>query len=115
MEKETENTRKKYNLDFSAFALQNINEIVAYIAFVNHQPINAKKVGDKIFDTIARIQQNPFQFKSCEELATKSKIYRKAICLSWLIIYKVVNDEIRVLGIIHSSRNPSIIKSLRKV
>jgi plasmid stabilization system protein ParE len=115
MEKETESTRKKYNLELSVFALQNIDEIIAYIAFVNHQPINAKKVGDKIFETIDRIQQTPFQFKSCEELPAKSKMYRKAICLSWLIIYKVVKTEIRILGIIHTSRNPSIIKSLRKV
>jgi hypothetical protein len=62
-----------------------------------------------------RIQQNPFQFKACEELPAKSKMYRKAICFSWLIIYKVVKTEIRILGIIHSSRNSSKIKSLRKV
>jgi plasmid stabilization system protein ParE len=80
MEKETESARKKYSLKFSAFALQNIDEIIAYIAFINHQKQNALKVGDEIFETIDRIQQNPFQFKECEELPTKSKMYRKAIC-----------------------------------
>ena len=43
---------------------------------------NAIKIGDTIFNTIDRIAENPFAFKECEELPTKNKIYRKAICKS---------------------------------
>ncbi len=35
--------------------------------------------------------------------------------MSWLIIFKVKDSDIVILGIIHSSRKPSRIKSLRKV
>jgi len=71
-------------------------------------------VGDAIFKVIDRIAVNPFAFKECEELATKTKIYRKATCLSWLIIYKIAAPEIIILGIIHSSRKPANLKALKK-
>jgi plasmid stabilization system protein ParE len=96
-------------------ALQNINEITGYIAFINHQPLNAIKAGDTIFETIDRIGQNPLAFKECQEIPTKTKIYRQASCFSWRIIYKVTSTEIVILGIIHGARKPSAIRKLKKV
>lgn len=59
----------------SISALQNINEVTGYIAFVSQSPASAIKVGDAIFATIDRIERNPLAFKECEELPTKSKMY----------------------------------------
>ena len=70
---------------------------------------------NKIFETIDRIALNPFAFRECEEIPTTTKIYRRAVCFSWLIIYKITNAEIVVLGIIHGSRRPSKIKKLKKI
>jgi len=106
---------KNYEVRVSANALQNIEEITGYIAFVNQQPLNAAKVGDALFATIDRITLNPFAFRECEEIPTKDKIYRRATCLSWYIIYRVNDGEILVLGVIHCSRRPSRIRSLRKI
>lgn len=39
---------KAYQVRISTNALQNIDEITGYIAFINHQPLNAIKVGDAI-------------------------------------------------------------------
>jgi plasmid stabilization system protein ParE len=89
-----EKTSGHYSLRISVNALQNIREITGYIAFVKHQPINAIKVGDKIFETFDRIQLNPFSFRECGEIQTETKLYRKAVCMSWLIIYKVSGSEI---------------------
>lgn len=80
-----EKTSGHYSLRISVNTLQNIREITGFIAFVKHQPMNAIKVGDKIFEAIERIQLNPFSFRECEEIQTKTKIYRKAVCMSWLI------------------------------
>jgi hypothetical protein len=57
-------TSKAYQVRISTNALQNIDEITGYIAFINHQPLNAIKVGDAIFATIDRIALNPFAFKN---------------------------------------------------
>jgi plasmid stabilization system protein ParE len=81
---------------------------------VKHQPLNAVLVGDKIFNTIFRIGKNPFAFRECPEIPTKNKIYRQAVCLSWLVIYKIDSLEIRILGIIHSGRKKSRIRNLKK-
>jgi len=115
MGKQKKAARKAYQVRLSTYALQNIDEITGYITFINQQPINAIKVGDTIFKIIDKIATNPFSFKECEELPTKTKIYRRALCLSWLIIYKITATEIIILGIIHSSRKPSKLKALKKI
>ncbi|MEN8122610.1 MAG: type II toxin-antitoxin system RelE/ParE family toxin [Bacteroidota bacterium] len=113
------NTKRKapkaYSLRITDNALQNIDDVTGYIAYIKHQPLNAIRVGDKIFETIDRIENNPLAFRECEEIPSKNKIYRKAVCMSWLIIYKIKATEIVTLGIIHGSRRASRIRSLRKV
>lgn len=110
-----EKAPKTYSIRITENALQNIDDITGYIAYIKHQPLNAIRVGDKIFETIDRIEQNPLIFRECEEIPTKTKIYRKAVCMSWLIIYKIKASEIIVVGIIHSSRSVSRVRKLRKV
>jgi len=110
-----EKAPKTYSIRVTENALQNIDDITGYIAFIKHQPLSAIRVGDRIFETIDRIEQNPLAFRECEEIPTKTKIYRKAVCTSWLIIYKIKDSEVVVLGIIHGSRRVSKIRSLRKV
>ncbi|MEI8279018.1 MAG: type II toxin-antitoxin system RelE/ParE family toxin [Bacteroidota bacterium] len=114
MGKQLKENTKDYEVKLSTYALHNIDEITGYIAFIDHQPINAIKVGNAIFDTIERISLHPFAFRECEELATKVKKYRRAVCLTWLIIYKISGSTITILGIIHTSRRPHIIRTLKK-
>ena len=109
-----ETIRKTYQVRISLNALKNIDEITGFIAFINHQPLNALKVGDKIFETIDSIEKNPYAFKECEELPTKTKMYRKAVCLSWYIIFKIKPFEIVILGIIHKHRRTARIKTIGK-
>jgi len=110
-----EKASKTYLIRITKNALQNINQITGYIAFIKQQPLNAIRVGDKIFETIKRIEQNPLAFRECEEIRTKTKIYRKAVCLSWTLIFKIKDSEIIVLGIIHGSQRASKVRKLRSV
>jgi len=114
MDKQKETTRNAYKISISTNAIRNIDEISGYIAFINQQPINAIIVGDAIIETIHRIEKHPFSFKECEWMPTKSKRYRQAICKSLNIIYKVNKNSIIILGIVHVSRKPSKLKTLRK-
>ena len=113
-------TKKKtsapgYKVRVSVNALQNIREITGYIAFVQQQPVNALRVGDAIDETISRIGKTPTAFRELEELRTKTKMYRRAVCLSWSIIFRIQDLNVLVLGIIHHSSRPSKLKMLRKV
>jgi plasmid stabilization system protein ParE len=115
MGKKENETSKSFRLGISLSALNDLDEITDFITYVNEQPLNAIKVGDAIFDTIDKIRKNPFVYKECEAIPTKTKLYRQAVCMSWLIIYKIMKNEIRVLGIIHGARKPAVIKKLKKV
>lgn len=106
---------KAYSLRVTENAFQNLDNITGYIAYIKHEPLNAIRVGDEILKTIDRIEKNPSAFQECEEIPTSNKIYRKAHCLSWLIIFKIKSAEIVILGIIHGHRSQLRIKSLRKV
>ena len=110
-----EKAPKTYSLRVTENALHNIDDITGYIAYIKHQPLNAIRVGDMIFETIDRIEQNPLAFRECEEIPTKTKIYRKAVCMSWNIVYKIKASEIVVLGIIHGSRRVSKVRKLKKI
>jgi plasmid stabilization system protein ParE len=115
MDKKAEATPTAYQVRLSQNAEKNIDEITGYIAFIKHQPINAIKVGDAFFKAIHAIEKNPFGFKECSFIPTKSKMYRQKLCMSWYIVYKVVDIQIIILGIIHASRKASKIKAFRKV
>ena len=58
-----ENVTKPYQVRITDNALQNIDDITSYIAYINHQPLNAIRVGDTIFATIDQIALNPFVFR----------------------------------------------------
>ena len=110
-----EEAPKAYSLRLTENALLDLDNITGYIAYIKHQPLNAIRVGDEILKTIDRIEKNPTAFRECEEMPTNNKIYRKAVCLSWLIIFKIKPAEIVILGIIHGHRRKANVKNLRKV
>lgn len=110
-----EKATKPYQVRITDSALQNIDDITDYIAYINQQPLNAIRVGDAIFETIDKISLNPFAFRECEEIPTKNKIYRKAVCQSWLIVYRVTSTEVIIIGVMYASRRASKIRRLRKI
>jgi plasmid stabilization system protein ParE len=110
-----EKAAKPYQIRITDNALQNIDEITGYIAYIKHQPLNAIRVGDSIFATIDQIALNPFVFRECEEIPTNKKIYRKAVCKSWLIVYRITSTEVIIIGVLYASRRASKIKGLRNI
>ncbi len=73
---------KNYEVRLTKNALQNIDEITGYIAFINQQPLNATKIGQAIFAMLDKISFNPLVFRQCVQLPSKDKIFRQASCYS---------------------------------
>lgn len=105
----------RYEVRVSTNALQNIREITGYIAFVQHQPMNAVRVGDAINANIQRIAKTPTAFKEVAEIPTASKMYRRAICRSWSIVFRIKDKEVLILGIIHTASRSSKLRVLRRI
>jgi plasmid stabilization system protein ParE len=54
-------------------------------------------------------------YPECRYLATKSRMYRNIILDAHLIIYRVTNERIEVLDIIHSASSIHKIRGVRKI
>src|SRR5664279_3007904 len=115
MGKKEKTSIKTHQVRILEEAFSDIDQIADFIANINQQPLNAVKVTEAIFETIKKIGQNPLAYRECEQLPTKTKIYRRAVCLSWIIIYKITKSGTLILSVIHGSRSPLRIKKLRKI
>jgi hypothetical protein len=114
MGKKRETTSGSRQMRIVYDAWNDIEEISDFIAFEKQQPLTAVQIVRTIWQVIYKIEVSPFSFKECEEIPTNTKMYRRAVCLSWLIIYKITAKEIIILGIIHAGRKRSKIRRLGK-
>ena len=108
---------KEKKANFSSYSLvitdkyyQDLENIVDYIEFVKHQPLNAIKVGDGIQITMNKIILNPTIYSECENIPTKSKIYREAVYKTWQIVFKLKGNKITILGVINGKRKPAFFR-----
>jgi toxin ParE1/3/4 len=76
--------------------------------------IAAKSFVADIYSRIWSLDQMYLLHPECRHLATKKKIYRNIILGSYLIIYKITNDSVKVLRILHASSSITKIKKSRK-
>ena len=98
----------------TSFAKQILFYYLDYIGRESSESI-ADKFKYDFLDLVERLDINYFAFPECKFLPTKNKIYRNIIWNKYLIVYKIVKDEILVLGLFHTSQNPDKLKSFRKI
>ena len=110
---------KEKTTDIEAYSLiikdryyDNLEQIVDYIAFVQKQPLNALKVSDGISNAMSKIIDNPLIYAECENIPTKTKIYREAGYKSWLIVFKVKASKVTILAVLSGKQKPSEFKKL---
>jgi plasmid stabilization system protein ParE len=113
-------TKKKgiaegYPVRVTEKAEKDVNEIVGFISDKRKQTLNGLRVADALERKFVRIGRNPWAFKECEEIPTTSKMYRRAACYSWSIVYRISHAEVIILGVIHQSSKPSRTRELRKI
>ena len=111
----------KKTTDIEAYSLiikdryyDNLEQIVDYIAFVQKQPLNALKVSDGISNAMSKIIDNPLIYTECENIPTKTKIFREAGYKSWLIVFKVKNNQVTILAVISGKQKPSVFRSVTR-
>ena len=59
---------------------------------------------EKLYD---RLEDNPYQFPKCGDVYLEGRGYREAIIpkMEYLVIYRMENDTVYVLGIFHRLEN----------
>ncbi|EDP99782.1 type II toxin-antitoxin system RelE/ParE family toxin [Shewanella benthica] len=86
---------------WTAPALSDLNEIAEYIALSNLPA--AKKLTQKVFDKITRLESHPESGKVPLEL--KNLNYREVIVNPCRIFYKIDNDKIYILHVMRQERD----------
>ena len=113
MGKEKTRDIESYGLIISKKYFVDLEQIVDYIEYVKLQPLNAIKVGDGIQNTMNKIVLSPTIYAECENIPTKSKMYREAVYKTWRIIFKIKGETIMILSVISGKRKPSNFRKLK--
>ena len=77
--------------------------------------LQARKYFDAISEFVERLCGDYTYHPECRHLATKSRMYRNIILDAHLIIYRITNERIEVLDIIHSASSIGKIRGARKI
>jgi mRNA-degrading endonuclease RelE of RelBE toxin-antitoxin system len=102
-----------YQVRISNYAFSNLEEIHFYISYIDERPITANQVIDEIQKSIlVSIPKYPFRYPECPARRTLKKMYRQAIVKNYKIIFKIEDNLISVIGVVHSSRSRNFIKRI---
>ena len=77
--------------------------------------IQAERYKQKIRQSLDTLSDFYLVHPECRHLATKNRIYRNIILDAHLIIYRITDEQIEVLNIIHSASNIGKMRSTRKI
>lgn len=105
--------QETYSLIVNEKYFTDLRKILDYIAIKQKQPLNAIKVSIGINSAMNKIILNPTIYAECENIQTKSKIYREAVYKTWQIIFKLKVDTITILGVLSGKRKPSRFREIK--
>lgn len=99
---------------FSANTFQCLEAIYEYGAETFSAQIAEKFVSDLI-NKLDALCNTYTQHAECRFLPTRSKKYRMFTFVSYLVIYRITDEHIAVLTIIHRSRSIASIRAARRI
>ncbi|GHV32380.1 hypothetical protein FACS1894177_08430 [Bacteroidia bacterium] len=83
-----------------------------YYAFGYFQAVKYKRLIQVYLDTLP---DRYTAYPECRHLQTKSRMYRNIILDSHLIIYRITDERIEVLDIVHSASSIRRIREVRRI
>lgn len=66
-------------------------------------PISAKKITDKILDSLERLEKFPLSCPNVQDAELKAQDYRMLVCDQYICIYRLIGDVVYVYHIAHGS------------
>jgi plasmid stabilization system protein ParE len=99
---------------FSANTFQCLETIYEYGA-ETFSPAIAEKFVLDLIEKLDGLCNTYLQHAECRYLPTKSKKYRMFTFVSYRVIYRITDEHIAVLTIIHKSRSIASIRAARRI
>jgi plasmid stabilization system protein ParE len=101
---------KLYRVIWDSRAKESLKAITLFIK--EESPAAAQKVRIELLKLTASLKRMPERFSAEPYLEHKGNEYRSIAKWSYKIIYRVSEKEIRILEIVHTSRNTTEIEDL---
>jgi plasmid stabilization system protein ParE len=102
--------KKRYRVIWDTRAKESLKSIILYIK--EESPAAARKVRSELLKLTASLNKMPERFSMEPYLEHKGNEYRSIAKWSYKIIYRVAEEEVRILEIIHTRRNTTVIKDI---
>ncbi|GHT43374.1 hypothetical protein FACS189438_0420 [Bacteroidia bacterium] len=75
----------------------------------------AERYKSRIRESLSTLSGSYTVYPECRHLSTKNRIYRNIILDAHLIIFRITDERIEVLDIIHSASSIRKIRGVRKI
>ena len=96
---------KKYNIEYSKEAKQDLIGIKQYIKYNLQEPEIAKKLISKIRTEINKLKDNPEIYTIIDDDIIKKLEIRKLIVDNYIIFYRIKDNNIQIVRIMYGRRN----------
>ena len=101
---------KAYRVIWDSRAKESLKAITLFIK--EESPAAARKVRIELLKLTASLKKTPERFSTEPYLEHKGNQYRSVAKWSYKIIYRVCEQEVRILEIVHTSRNTTVIEDI---
>ena len=96
---------KKYNIEYSLDAKQDLIEIKQYIKYNLQEPEIAQKLILKIRKEISTLKNNPEIYTIIDDDIIKKLEIRKLMIDNYIVFYRIKNNNIQIVRIMYGRRN----------
>jgi|SRR5688500_1942644 len=101
---------KLYHVIWDTRAKESLKAVILYVK--EESPTAAKKVRSEILKLTASLKKMPERFSTEPYLEHKGNEYRSVVKWSYKILYRVNENEVRILEIVHTSRNTTVVEDI---
>lgn len=96
---------KKYNIEYSKDARQDLINIKKYIKYNLQEPNIAQKLIMKIKSEVEKLRNNPKIYTIIDDDIIKKLEIRKIIIDNYIVFYRINNESIQIVRIMYGRRN----------
>lgn len=96
---------KKYNIEYSKEAKEDLIGIKQYIKYNLQEPETANKLISKIRKSIKTLKENPEIYTIIDDDIIRKLEIRKLIVDNYIVFYRIKNDTIEIARIMYGRKN----------
>ena len=102
----------KYQVVISETAERSLREFVVFIK--KDSPVAATRVRKELLKLIRSVRYFPERFSREEILSDRGGNYRSVTKWHYKIVYQILDNDVLIIDIIHTSRHPDSIASIKE-